>query len=66
MFSRWGTRRGRSVATMDQSDIRGLGTALHRSVAGLPLSSGGDHRKDAHVALSRVPLIVACVAFPIG
>lgn len=33
-----------SLATMDQSDIRGLVTALHRSVAGLPRSSGGDHR----------------------
>jgi len=33
----------RSLATMDHSDIRGLGTALHRSVAGLPLSRIGDH-----------------------
>jgi uncharacterized protein YbaP (TraB family) len=28
---------------MDHTDIRGLGTALHRSVAGLPRSSVGDH-----------------------
>src|ERR1700752_1217450 len=28
---------------MDHADIRGLGTALHRSVAGLPRSSVGDH-----------------------
>lgn len=34
----------RALATMDQSDIRGLVTALHRSVAGLPLSKSGDHR----------------------
>ena len=46
------------MATMDHSDIRGLVTALHRYVAGLPLSSTGDHRLDAHVELSRVPLIV--------
>ena len=45
-------------ATMDQSDIRGLATAFHRSVAGLPRSRVGDHRVDAHVELSRVPLIV--------
>jgi hypothetical protein len=29
---------------MDQADIRGLSTALHRYVAGLPLSNVGDHR----------------------
>src|ERR1700694_3198466 len=33
-----------AVATMDHTDIRGLVTALHRSVAGLPRSSIGDHR----------------------
>jgi hypothetical protein len=31
---------------------------LHRYVAGLPLSKVGDHRLDAHVELSRIPLIV--------
>jgi hypothetical protein len=46
------------MATMDHSDIRGLATALHRYVAGLPLSKVGDHRFDAHVELSRIPLIV--------
>jgi len=46
------------LATMDQSDIGGLVTAFHRSVAGLPRSSVGDHRVDAHVELPRVPLIV--------
>src|SRR5262245_46413451 len=30
-------------ATMDHADIRGLATALHRSVAGLPRSRVGDH-----------------------
>src|ERR1700686_356632 len=40
----WGTRRAELVATMDHADIRGLVTALHRSVAGLPRSSIGDHR----------------------
>jgi hypothetical protein len=30
-------------ATMDHTDIRGLGTALHCSVAGLPRSSVGGH-----------------------
>ena len=56
--SRRGTRRVKLMATMDHSDIRGLFTALHRYVAGLPLSRSGDHRKDAHVELSRIPLIV--------
>ena len=54
-----GERGARSyMATMDHSDIRGLVTALHRYVAGLPLSRVGDHRVDAHVELSRIPLIV--------
>jgi hypothetical protein len=30
---------------MDHTDIRGLGTALHQSVAGLPRSSVGDHHE---------------------
>jgi hypothetical protein len=46
------------LATMDHSDIRGLVTAFHRSVAGLPRSNVGDHGVDAHVELSRIPLIV--------
>src|ERR1700730_10809723 len=40
----WGTRRAELEATMDHADIRGLVTALRRSVAGLPRSSVGDHR----------------------
>ena len=56
--SRRGTRRAKLMATMDHSDIRGLVTALHRYVAGLPRSRIGDHRVDAHVDLSRIPLIV--------
>jgi hypothetical protein len=31
------------AATMDHSDIRGLGTALHLFLAGLPRSRNGDH-----------------------
>src|SRR5882672_12450413 len=31
------------AATMDHSDIRGLGTALHLFLAGLPRSEIGDH-----------------------
>jgi hypothetical protein len=45
------------VATMDHADIRGLATAFHLSVAGLPRSSVGDHRMDAHITRSRFPLI---------
>jgi hypothetical protein len=33
---------------MDHSNIRGVVTAFHFSVAGLPLSESGDHRIDAH------------------
>src|SRR5258708_36107840 len=33
------------AATMDHSDIRGLGTALHLFLAGLPRSRNGDHPK---------------------
>src|ERR1700736_1522340 len=40
----WGTRRAELEATMDHADIRGVVTALRRSVAGLPRSSVGDHR----------------------
>lgn len=40
----WGTRGAELQATMDQADIRGLVTALHRSVAGLPRSRNGDHQ----------------------
>src|ERR1700726_1470556 len=47
------------VATMDRTDIRGLVTAIHLSVAGLPRSSIGDHHADAHIALSRIPLVGA-------
>ena len=34
-----GNATGMTVATMDQSDIRGLVTACHRSIAGLSLSN---------------------------
>ena len=44
---------------MDHADIRGLVTAFHLSVAGLPRSSVRDHRADAHIAISRIPLIEA-------
>ncbi len=49
---------------MDHSDIRGLGTAFHRSVAGLPRSRIGDHPLDAHVEPSRIPLIVCARRVP--
>ena len=45
------------MATIDHADIRGLVTAFHLSVAGLPHSSVGDHRVNAHVTRSRIPLI---------
>ena len=51
------TREG--MATMDHSDIRGLVTGIASVRRGaLPLSKVGDHRMDAHVELSRIPLIV--------
>lgn len=37
------------AATMDHSDIRGLATAFHLFLAGLPRSSDGDHHMDAHI-----------------
>ena len=46
------------AATMDHSDIRGLGTAFHLFLAGLPRSSRGDHHVDAHIKRPRIPLIV--------
>jgi hypothetical protein len=45
------------LTTMDHADIRGLATAFHLSVAGLPQSSVGDHPMDAHISCSRIPLI---------
>ena len=39
-FSRGGQRDARGRATMDQSDMRGLVTALHRFVAQLPALVG--------------------------
>src|SRR2546426_2157499 len=55
-----GSREARAfAATMDHADIRGLVTAFHLSVAGLPRSSVGDHHADAHIARSRIPLIGA-------
>lgn len=63
----WGTRRAERRATMDHTDIRGLATALHRSVAGLPRSRVGDHQVDAHIVEPRVPLTVSAhrVADPV-
>jgi hypothetical protein len=46
------------AATMDHSDIRGLATAFHLYLAGLPRSRVWDHRVDARIKLPRVPLIV--------
>src|SRR6185437_12865708 len=37
------------AATMDHSDIRGLATAFHLFLAGLPRSSGWDHHMDARI-----------------
>jgi hypothetical protein len=37
------------AATMDHSDIRVLGNALHLFFAGLPRSRSWDHRVDAHI-----------------
>ena len=52
-----GTRDARAfLGDDDQPDIRGLVTAFHLSVAGLPRSSVGDHHADAHLGLSRIPL----------
>ena len=55
-----GSRDARAVVgDDDHADIRGLVTAIHRSVAGLPRSSVGDHHVDAHIAQPRIPLIGA-------
>ena len=55
-----GTRDARAeVGDDDHADIRGLVTAFHSSVAGLPRSSVGDHHADAHIVRSRIPLIGA-------
>src|SRR6202158_3265332 len=55
-----GTRDARAlVGDDDHTDIRGLVTAFHWSVAGLPRSNVGDHHADAHIVLSRIPLIGA-------
>src|SRR5215813_10372747 len=55
-----GTRDARAwFGDDDQADIRGLATAIHQSVAGLPRSNVGDHHADAHIALSRIPLVGA-------
>jgi len=46
------------AATMDHSNIRGLGTALHLFFAGLPRSDFGDHpSQDARSKNPRIPLI---------
>ena len=61
---------GSFEATMDHSDIRGLVTALHCSVAGLPRSSIGDHLEGCPHSLPegsphrvpRIALPIRCVA----
>jgi hypothetical protein len=40
------------AATMDHSDIRGLATAFHLFLAGLPRSRNWDHQVDAHIKLA--------------
>src|SRR5437879_10444077 len=39
------------AATMDHSDIRGLATAFHLFLAGLPRSRDWDHHRDARIKL---------------
>ena len=39
------------AATMDHSDIRGLATAFHLFLAGLPRSRSWDHHGDARIKL---------------
>src|SRR5690349_18460381 len=39
------------AATMDHSDIRGLATAFHLFLAGLPRSRSWDHRRDARIKI---------------
>jgi hypothetical protein len=45
------------AATMDHSDIRGLGTALHLFLSGLPRSKDRDHPEGCSLKNSRIPLI---------
>jgi hypothetical protein len=53
-------------ATMDHTDIRGLATALHRSVAGLPRPKVGDHRmRCPHSPSEGSPHRVPGIALPI-
>src|SRR6185437_15610630 len=70
----WGSHRmgnatrGELQATMDHADIRGLVTALHRSVAGLPRSRVGDHSLIGgcpHSELEDSPHRVPRIALPI-
>ena len=58
--------RGSFEATMDHTDIRGLVTALHCSVAGLPRSSIGDHPEGCpHSTCEDSPHRVPRIALPI-
>jgi hypothetical protein len=58
--------RGSFEATMDHTDIRGLDTALHCSVAGLPRSSVGDHPEGCpHSRAEGSPHRVSRIALPI-
>jgi hypothetical protein len=59
-FTPEGERDAReALATIDHADIRGLVTAFHLSVAGLPRSKVGDYPKDAHITCSRIPHIMS-------
>src|SRR5579863_3211128 len=61
------------AATMDHSDIRGLGTAFHLFFAGLPRSRSWDHHMDARIKLvegsphrvSRIALPFRCRSFQV-
>jgi hypothetical protein len=59
-FTPEGERDAReALATIDHADMRGLVTAFHLCVAGLPRSKFGDYPKDAHITCSRIPHIVS-------
>ncbi len=53
-------------ATMDHSDIRGLATAFHLFLAGLPRSKNWDHPRDARIKTRRgFPSSVLRIALPV-
>jgi hypothetical protein len=64
-----GTREPRAVVSDDDhADIRGLITAFHWYVAGLPRSNIGDHHADAHIPVSGIPpsVLAHCVSRVVG